>query len=51
MVSLVSCLLILQKKADYIKRVTQILADKFNGDIPSTMEELVSVCVCVHKIM
>ncbi len=33
-----------KKKADYIKKVTQILVDKFNGDIPSTVEGLVS-CV------
>lgn len=30
-----------KKKADYIKKATQILIDKFNGDIPDTVEGLV----------
>ena len=30
-----------QKKAGYIKRVSQILRDKYGGDIPATMDQLV----------
>ena len=30
----------MQKKASYIKRTAQILADKYNCDIPETVEEL-----------
>ena len=36
-----------KKKADYIKKATQILVDKFNGDIPNTVEGLVSSNACV----
>ena len=32
----------LQKKAEYIKRTTQILKDKYNYDIPNDMKGLVS---------
>lgn len=32
----------LQKKAGYIKKVSQILLDQYGGDIPSTMDQLVS---------
>lgn len=30
----------LQRKVDYIKRTTQILKDKYDGDIPNTIKEL-----------
>lgn len=33
----------LQKKADYIKDATKICAEKYNGDIPPTVEELVKL--------
>jgi len=33
----------LQKKADYIKDSTKICAEKYNGDIPPTVEELVKL--------
>jgi endonuclease-3 len=37
-----------RKKAGYIKRASQILLDKYGGDIPTTMDELVSYsCMCV----
>lgn len=32
-----------QKKADYIKETTQICAEKYKGDIPPTVEELVKL--------
>lgn len=32
-----------QKKADYIKDTTKICAEKYNGDIPPTVEELVKL--------
>ncbi|XP_022080218.1 endonuclease III-like protein 1 [Acanthaster planci] len=32
-----------KKKIDYIKRTTQILKDKYNRDIPATIEELVKL--------
>lgn len=32
-----------QKKADYIKDATKICAEKYNGDIPPTVEELVKL--------
>ena len=35
----------LQKKADYIKRTTAILAEKYDGDIPNTFQGLVSCVV------
>ena len=35
--------LFLQKKAGYIKRVSQILLEKYGGDIPATMDQLVSL--------
>lgn len=38
-----SCYLKLQKKADYIKDATKICAEKYNGDIPPTVEELVKL--------
>ena len=31
-----------QKKADYIKRTSAILVEKYNGDIPDTFQGLVS---------
>lgn len=43
------CLLIcylnidVQKKADYIKDASKICAEKYNGDIPPTVEELVKL--------
>ena len=33
----------IQKKIHYIKRTTQILKDKHNGDIPATLDELVQL--------
>lgn len=32
-----------KKKADYMKETTQICAEKYNGDIPPTVEELVKL--------
>lgn len=36
-------MLMLQKKADYIKDATKICAEKYNRDIPPTVEELVKL--------
>ena len=36
---------ILQKKAEYIKKTTKILQEKFNSDIPNSIEGLVSVAI------
>ena len=35
----------LQKKAGYIKRVSQILLDEYGGDIPATMDQLVATLI------
>ena len=33
----------IQTKAGYIKRTTQICATKYEGDIPSTLEDLLTL--------
>ena len=32
-----------QRKASYIKKSTEVIATKYNGDIPKTVDELVSL--------
>ena len=39
----------MQKKAGYIKRVSQILLEKYGGDIPTTMDELVSYSCVLYS--
>lgn len=45
----------LQKKAEYIKKTTKMLLDKFKCDIPNSVEGLVSVvlvfCVCFTSLV
>lgn len=36
-------LYILQRKADFIKRTTQILKDQYQGDIPPSLKELIKL--------
>ena len=32
--------ILLQRKVEYIKKTSEVLRDKYNGDIPNTVEEL-----------
>lgn len=41
-------LTLLQKKSEYIKKTTKLLEEKFAGDIPNCVEDLVSVIVRKH---
>ena len=36
-----------QRKASYIKKSTEVIATKYNGDIPKTVDELVRLSLCL----
>ena len=37
------CVCLIQRKAEYIKKATKLLSDKYKGDIPPTLDGIVSI--------